>query len=114
MAAAASHYGEIHVRQRFVDYITRFLRLAAHHEYTQTGETKIGHPSQPYIEGRLGSGAVFADESHKSREMACNATRIDVWKHTRGYQLAVEVSPPFILLLMTGLGETYSGETYQV
>jgi len=92
MAAASSHYGETHVRQRFVDYIARYVRLAAHHEYTQTGETKIGYPSQPYTEGRLGSGAVFADETHKSREMACNAIRIEVWRHTRGYRLAVEAS----------------------
>jgi len=92
MAAASSHYGETHVRQRFIDYIARFARLAAHHEYTQMGETKIGYPSKAYTEGRLGSGAVFADETHETREMACNTARIDVWRHTRGYKLAVEVS----------------------
>ncbi|WVF69207.1 hypothetical protein IAT40_003983 [Kwoniella sp. CBS 6097] len=94
LAAMASHYGESNIRLRFTDYLNRFVRLAAHQEYTQTGTTKIGYPSIPYREsgapggaGVLGSGAVFADEQTRAREMWANAHRIDAWRKTKSYRL---------------------------
>jgi len=45
-----------------------------------------------YKEGRLGSGAVFADEAAKTREMASNYKRIEAWRGSEGYEIAARVS----------------------
>ena len=92
--AMAGHFGEAHVRQRFTDYISRFVRLASYHEYTQTGQTRIGYRSVSYNDGQLGSGTVFADEASKSREMRVNINRIEAWKKTKSYKLCSKVSAP--------------------
>ncbi|WVR06325.1 hypothetical protein IAU60_003356 [Kwoniella sp. DSM 27419] len=87
LAAIASHYGESTIRLRFTDYLSRFVRLAAYQEYSQTGSIRIGYPTISYREGTLGSGAVFADEQSKQREMWANAHRIDAWRKTQSYKL---------------------------
>ena len=90
-SAMAGHYGESHVRQRFTDYISRFTRLASYHEFSQTGQTKIGYPTIGYRDGQLGSGTVFSDESAKSREMRSNVHRIEAWRKTKSYKLYAKV-----------------------
>ncbi|WWD18448.1 hypothetical protein CI109_102900 [Kwoniella shandongensis] len=87
LSAMASHYGEANIRLRFTDYLNRFVRLAAYQESLHTGTTKIGCPSVSYREGQLGSGAVFADEAAKQREMWANGYRIDAWRKTKSYKL---------------------------
>ncbi|WVQ65758.1 uncharacterized protein L199_003936 [Kwoniella botswanensis] len=86
-SAMTSHYGESNIRLRFVDYLNRFIRIASHQEYTQTGSTKIGYPSVPYRDGVLGSGAVFADDQSKQRELWTNTHRVEAWRKTRSYKL---------------------------
>ncbi|ORX40101.1 docking domain of Afi1 for Arf3 in vesicle trafficking-domain-containing protein [Kockovaella imperatae] len=89
-SAMAAHFGEAHIRQRFIDYISRFVRLASYHEFIHTGQTRIGYRSITYSEGQLGSGTVFADEASKSREMRSNVHRIEAWKKTRSYKLCAK------------------------
>jgi hypothetical protein len=91
LSSMNSHYGENHIRLRFTDYISRFVRLAAYQEIVQLGHTKIGWPSYTYKDGALGSGVVFADETSKQREMATNSHRIDAWRKTRSYKLYAKV-----------------------
>lgn len=88
-----NHLGENYLRRRFTDWLQRFVSLAAHHEYTTTGSTKIGFPSVSFKSGGgvLGSGAVFADEAAKQREMQLNAPRIEAWRKTKGYRLFAKV-----------------------
>ncbi|KAI0703720.1 spindle pole body interacting protein [Cytidiella melzeri] len=92
-AAISMHYGEAHVRARFTEYATRFVRLAARYEEDVLGlETTIGYPGTVYIElpgeePRLGSGLCFADEAAGARELAANASRIEAWRRTESYTL---------------------------
>jgi hypothetical protein len=92
MAAIQAHYGEPAIRARFTEYMTRFVRMSARYEEEFYGHTSIGYPSQPYREGSLGSGFMFADEPTKSREWAVNASRIEGWRKTRSYRYWREVS----------------------
>ena len=85
-------YGESLIRLRFIDYMARFVSLAAAYESERFGSTKIGYPTVEYREGKLGSGAVFADESAKTREMASNHKRIEAWRASEGYEIAARVS----------------------
>lgn len=82
----------MYIRQRMTDYIARFTRLASYQEYLHHGLTKIGYPSTPFRDGRMGSGTVFTDESKKQREMWANGHRIDAWRKTKSYRLFAKVS----------------------
>jgi hypothetical protein len=93
--AIHNHFGEAHIRLRMVDFVSRFVRLAAHQEYLQMGSCKIGYPSVVYREGQLGSGIVFVDETMRQRETRANQHRIDAWKRTKSYKLYAKVSSPF-------------------
>ncbi|KAL7423106.1 hypothetical protein Q5752_002405 [Cryptotrichosporon argae] len=85
--AMAAHLGEAHIRVRFAEYMERFVRLASYQEFIATGTTRIGWPAQAWRDGQLGSGAVFADEQARSREMWANGHRIDAWRRTKSYRL---------------------------
>lgn len=93
LSAISLHYGESHVRARFAEYASRFVRLAARYEEEVLGlETTIGFPTLSYSEGpgeeaRLGSGLCFSDEAAGARELAANASRIEAWRRTRSYEL---------------------------
>jgi hypothetical protein len=97
LSAIALHYGEAHVRARFTEYATRFVRLAARYEEDVLGlETTIGYPSASFTElpgeePRLGSGLCFADEATCVRELAANASRIEAWRRTESYTLWQQV-----------------------
>lgn len=87
------HYGEAHVRARFTEYATRFVKLAARYEEDVLGlNTTIGYPNEPYQElpgdePRLGSGLCFTDDPAGARELASNASRIEAWRRTESYTL---------------------------
>ncbi|KAI0090336.1 docking domain of Afi1 for Arf3 in vesicle trafficking-domain-containing protein [Irpex rosettiformis] len=93
ISAISLHYGEAHVRARFTEYATRFVRLAARFEEDVLGiNTTIGYPGVSYIESsgeepRLGSGLCFTDEAAGVRELAANASRIEAWRRTESYEL---------------------------
>ncbi|GAA5830769.1 hypothetical protein JCM3770_000237, partial [Rhodotorula araucariae] len=99
--AIQSHYGEAVIRARFVDYVSRFVRLASRYEEDTTAATTIGFPSAQARDGHLGSGIVFNDESVGAREVAVNAPRIEAWMKTpsyRAYQAAfrdAQLDSPF-------------------
>ncbi|KAI0261594.1 spindle pole body interacting protein [Gloeopeniophorella convolvens] len=89
------HFGETLVRARFVDYVTRFVRLASRYEEDVLGTTNIGFPSVSFAEGpletpQLGSGIVFSDEAAGSREVLANASRIEGWRRTAMYRVYQE------------------------
>ncbi|KAH9947502.1 spindle pole body interacting protein [Amylocystis lapponica] len=87
LAAISFHYGEAHVRARFTEYVTRFVRLAARYEEDAMGSTAIGYPTVAYSEGRLGSGMSFSDEGTYLKELSMNASRIEAWRTTESYRL---------------------------
>jgi hypothetical protein len=90
--AIQSHYGEMHIRRRMTDYISRFTRLAAYYEYRYRGSTKVGYPCVIFNDEYLGSGTTFADDVKRQKEMAENQPRIEAWRRTKGYKLFVKVS----------------------
>ncbi|EKM58113.1 uncharacterized protein PHACADRAFT_139764 [Phanerochaete carnosa HHB-10118-sp] len=93
LSAISLHYGESHVRARFTEYASRFVRLAARYEEEVLGlDTAIGFPTAAYSEGlggepKLGSGLCFSDEAVGARELAANASRIEAWRRTQSYEL---------------------------
>ena len=97
ISAISLHYGEAHVRARFTEYATRFVRLAARYEEDVLGlNTTIGYPNVSYTElpgeePRLGSGLCFTDEAAGVRELAANASRIEAWRRTESYVLWQQV-----------------------
>lgn len=100
MSAIALHYGENVIRARFIDYASRFVRLASRYEEEYMGQTTIGFASRPYTDGplgdqgRLGSGLNFWDESGGLRELQLNANRIEGWRKTASYFAYQQVSIP--------------------
>ena len=74
-----------------MDYVSRFVRLAARYEEELFNSTKIGYPSAPFTGGpavyaQLGSGLIFTDEVAGSKEINASASRIEAWRHTKMYE----------------------------
>ena len=130
-AAIEYHYGESLVRVRFIEYVTRFVRLAARYEEEALGVTSISYPSSPFCESnggrsaQLGSGIVFNDETLGMRELGANAPRVDAWRKTNSYHYYVQVNfpasylvlfifiySPFLFSLL-GFQESYDGKPDQ-
>lgn len=110
--AIQSHFGEAAIRARFTDYAARFVRMASKYEEETTGSTSIGFPSANFAPATgtqpssLGSGAIYADDMTKAREMASNAGRIEGWRVTPSYALCQSVrtsKPGFVADFATGL-----------
>lgn len=87
LSAATMLYGEQHVRVRWTDYISRFVRLAAYQEQLHLGSTRLGFPYQTFRDPILGSGIVFIDDQLRQRELRGNGHRIDAWRKTKSYRL---------------------------
>ncbi|CAD6891174.1 unnamed protein product, partial [Tilletia caries] len=77
VAAIQSRYGETYIRARIVDYAAFFGRVVSRHEEYFWGHTKIGWPSQPFLNGQLGSGLVYVDREMEMREIQINAMRAE-------------------------------------
>ena len=88
MALINEHYGEAHIRARFTDLVTSFVKMSSRYEEeaSSNGYTSIGFPSQPFSNGQLGSGTVFNDENSRLRELSANAFRIEGWQDTATYK----------------------------
>ncbi|KAF9337706.1 hypothetical protein BG006_003342 [Podila minutissima] len=88
LSAIQAHYGEMVIRAKFQDYVTRFVQLAAQYEEQTYGQTHIGINQQntPESSKYLGTGLVFSDETSRAREIAVNASRIEGWRATTSYQ----------------------------
>ncbi|KZV91708.1 spindle pole body interacting protein [Exidia glandulosa HHB12029] len=95
----SQHHGEQNVRQRFTEYVQRFVRMAARYEEDQFGRTEIGFRSAPFVPGgmgghlasgvvgvQLGSGIIPLDPVAFSKELNANASRIEGWRKTRSYE----------------------------
>lgn len=85
--AISARYGERYVRSRFIDYAANFIRLAARHEEYYYGQTSLAPSNQPFLNGQLGSGAVYADRETELKEVHVNAMRIEGWRATEAYSL---------------------------
>ena len=82
------HHGESNVRQRFTEYVQRFVRMAARYEEDQFRHTDIGFRSAPFSASTaaLGSGVVPVDPGSWAKELDANASRIEGWRKTRSYK----------------------------
>ncbi|KAF9258849.1 mesa protein [Marasmius fiardii PR-910] len=89
------HYGESVVRVRFMEYVTRFVRIASRYEEEIIGTTSIGYPNTSFVEGtstrppQLGGGTVFTDDQAGYKELSANAHRIEAWRKTNSYHYFV-------------------------
>lgn len=92
------HYGESLVRGRFIEYVTRFVRLASRYEEETQGSTSIGYPSHFFLENapgrpaQLGSGVIFNDEQTGMKEISGSAPRVEAWRKTNSYQYFMQVT----------------------
>ncbi|KAK0544318.1 hypothetical protein OC846_006120 [Tilletia horrida] len=87
VSAIQSRYGETYIRARIVDYAIYFSRVVSRHEEHYWGSTKIGWPSQPFLNGQLGSGLVYPDREMEMREIQINAMRAEGWRNSSAYPL---------------------------
>ncbi|KAE8212200.1 hypothetical protein CF327_g4122 [Tilletia walkeri] len=87
VSAIQSRYGETYIRARIVDYAQFFGRVVSRHEEYFWGHTKIGWPSQPFLNGQLGSGLVYVDREMEMREIQINAMRAEGWRTSSAYAL---------------------------
>jgi len=87
LLAVAARYGERYIRSRFSDWAVNLIRQAARHEEHFYGQTSIAPPSQPYLNGQLGSGFVSSDRETELKEIQSNAMRIEAFRATESYKL---------------------------
>ncbi|KAF9433696.1 hypothetical protein BGZ76_009100 [Entomortierella beljakovae] len=87
LSAIHAHYGEMVIRAKFQDYVTRFVQLASQYEEQTYGQTTIGLNSinTPESTKYLGTGLDFADDASRSREISANSSRIEGWRVTTSY-----------------------------
>ncbi|KAF9327786.1 hypothetical protein BGZ91_001310, partial [Linnemannia elongata] len=92
--AIQAHYGEMVIRARFQEYVTRFVQLASQYEDQTYGQTTIGinRINTPESSKYMGTGLVFSDESSRLKEIAANASRIEGWRATTSYKYLQEMS----------------------
>jgi hypothetical protein len=93
LSSIQAHYGEMAIRSKFQDYVTRFVQLASLYEEQTYGQTTIGlnRSNTPESTKYLGTGLVFSDESSRAREISINASRIEGWRATTSYKYLQEV-----------------------
>ncbi|PWN32171.1 spindle pole body interacting protein [Meira miltonrushii] len=90
--AISARYGERYVRSRFIEYAANFVRSTARHEEYYYGSTTLAPPCQPFLNGQLGSGALYADRETELKDIQVNASRIEGWRNTNAYsQLLADV-----------------------
>ncbi|PWZ00252.1 hypothetical protein BCV70DRAFT_206505 [Testicularia cyperi] len=85
--AIASHYGERYIRSRVTEYVFNFVRSVARHEEHFHGKTACGPSCQPFLNGQLGSGPVYADRDAEMREIMANQMRAEGFRSTIAYRL---------------------------
>lgn len=91
--AISARYGERYVRSRFIEFAANFVRSTARHEEYYYGSTTLAPPCQPFLNGQLGSGALYADRETELKDIQVNASRIDGWRNTNAYvQLLADVT----------------------
>ncbi|PWN49412.1 spindle pole body interacting protein [Violaceomyces palustris] len=77
LGAIQSHYGERYIRARITDFCAGFARAVSRHEEHFYGHTTIGPASQPFLNGQLGSGAVYLDRETELKEIQANQMRAE-------------------------------------
>lgn len=91
--AISARYGERYVRSRFIEYAANFVRSTARHEEYYYGSTTLAPPCQPFLNGQLGSGALYSDRETELKDIQVNASRIEGWRSTNAYsQLLADVT----------------------
>ena len=85
--AIQAHYGERYVRARITDFVAGFAKAVARHEEHFYGHTSIAVTSQPFLNGQLGSGPVYADRDTELREITANQMRAEGFRGTVAYRL---------------------------
>ncbi|KAG0055256.1 hypothetical protein BGZ83_009188 [Gryganskiella cystojenkinii] len=92
LSAIQAHYGEMVIRAKFQEYVTRFVALASQYEEQAYGQTTIGlnRTNTPESNKYMGTGLVFADETSRYKEISANSSRIEGWRQTTSYQYLQE------------------------
>jgi hypothetical protein len=87
LLAVNARYGERNIRSRFSDWAANFIRQVARHEEHYYGQSGIAPPSQPYLNGQLGSGIISTDREAELKDIQANAMRIEAFRETDSYKL---------------------------
>ncbi|KAJ3112583.1 DNA mismatch repair protein [Phlyctochytrium bullatum] len=83
--AIQAHMGELYVRQKFYDFVRRFIEVTAAYELESIGTTGIGMTPINTVNSELGVGAYFSDEASKRKEMLMLRNRMEGWRSTKSY-----------------------------
>ncbi|PWN44410.1 spindle pole body interacting protein [Ceraceosorus guamensis] len=91
--AAAARCGDRYLLARWTDFAFSFARAVAKHQEQFYGHITIGlPPSQPFLNGQLGSGAVYPDRDTELKEISANNMRAAGWLTTDACRLFRAVS----------------------
>ncbi|KAF9114811.1 hypothetical protein BGX27_009759 [Mortierella sp. AM989] len=99
LSSIQAHYGEMAIRAKLQEYVTRFVQLASQYEEVTYGETTIGlnKANTPESVKYLGTGIVVPDDASRSREITANSMRIEGWRKTSSYQYLQEDHKAWLL-----------------
>lgn len=89
--AAQGYTGEFFIRQRFHDYVQRFIDVAAALELEKYQITKIGVMAHNVEQPELGFGTFFTDTAARKREMSALESKIEAWRKTQSYKYCQQV-----------------------
>ncbi|KNC97600.1 uncharacterized protein SPPG_07069 [Spizellomyces punctatus DAOM BR117] len=86
LLAVLSHTGELHVRQRFHDYIRRTVDVCAAYEIDTFGTSSIAVLGHHVEHAELGFGPFFNDSLLRKRETFMLGNRIEGWRQSKSYR----------------------------
>lgn len=98
-SAITYHFPEGLIRNRFSEFVGRFIRLATRYEEETIGSAKTGWPTANFVggpNGHLGSGLMFPDDNVGMKELHANAPRIEGWRRTEIHRYLEEVCVTFL------------------
>jgi hypothetical protein len=100
----SNRISEQFIRNRFKDWLWKFIRKAGSYEEMAYGESIVGHESE---EGFIipGHGLVWPDEGAKLRELSASQMRFEGWRGGVSYHYLSKVAS-VVWLWLTELGSS--------
>ena len=93
LRAIASRQGEIVLRAKWRDYITKFVRLAAAFEEAVYGASALyigAAEADSGSYGVSGHGYVWVDDIARARELGAQVWRVEGWRNSRSYYALIQ------------------------
>ena len=86
---------EANIRNRFKDWLSRFIRKVAAYEELAYGETALGFTTKEEEKFVVpGRGLVWGDEGTKMKELSASQMRFEGWRTGVSYHYLLKVPSP--------------------